>query len=491
MSTTNNDHLTMPYADWLNAVHRLRLLRNTTRELSEVTKIQLHNNSFNKKSSFIARCIYSEFCREAQKRTNVDLDKLMCDYNAASRSFEKIAKPRKNPPEFYREVLRCLLDEKFAASEAAAPYRAAAEDFLDVDVAILILLVLKILPSFQSKGGDVDPNTHLEHLNFLRDFFQPLYEGCRIFKFAPYLTKMYQDAARHIQRRDLYTRLDLIHFTQEIITNLKNNYIPSQLLQANRHYAQYKIQPNFGQSIWTEYGRYGKKPVYWKFEPLGEDFIVIRREYDRTVKRITEIRYELILLQEKEDILFRMLRQSEVESICKGLPIPEHAYMQGTCKIDDLQQPKSIEWTFTTNCYDNFPGKMIQTVDPIVDLAAKEGWDIVCQTGDYEYLPAERVVTSYHVYIEHSSRYRESGGREILSWYKIPREGLFLEEDLMQATIVRIQHDNHDYICFISLNYSIEVTSLETCAAAGIEITDHIEVITPIEVVENTNQPPL
>lgn len=471
----------MTYADRLNAIHRLRLLRNTTGELSAHTGIQLRNNSFSKKSSFIARCIYSEFCREAQERTNRDLDELMNDYYTASHSFEKIAKTHRAQPEFHRKVLRCLLDERFAASEAAKPYRAAAESFPDVDVAIFTLLVLNVIPSFQAKSGDVDPNMHLEHLIQLRDYFQPLYEGSRTFGFTPYLTEMYQKSVRRIRKGELYTRLELIHFTEEIIANLENNLIPSHLLQANRYYAQYKIQPDLIHGLWGEYGHCGKKTMYWTFETLGDDFIVIRREYDQATKRITEVRYELILFWEEKDISFRLLRQSEVEHICKGIPIPEQSYMQGFCRIDDWQHPMSIEWIFTTNRYDNFPIRMIRTEDPVVELAAKEHWNTVCVTGHYEYLSVERVVSLRYVYIERSSQPAESGGRKVLSWYKIPREGLLLEEDLMQSAITHIRHDNHDYICFITLNLSLDVTDSETCENTGIEITDHIEVIAPVE----------
>lgn len=481
MSTNNNGYSSMTYADRLNAIHRLRLLRNTTGELSAHTGIQLRNNSFSKKAPFIARCIYSEFCREAQERTNRDLDELMNDYYTASHSFEKIAKTRRTQPEFHREVLRCLLDERFAASEAAKPYRAAAESFPDVDVALFTLLVLNVIPSFQAKSGDVDPNMHLEHLIQLRDYFQPLYEGSRVFGFTPYLTEVYQESVRRIRKGELYTRLELIHFTEEIIANLGNNLIPSHLLQTNRYYAQYKIQPDLIHGLWGEYGHCGKKAVYWTFETLGDDFIVSRREYDRATKRITETRYELILFWEEENISFRLLRQSEVEHICKGIPIPEQSYMQGFCRIDDWQHPMSIEWIFTTNRYDNFPTRMIRTEDSVVELAAKEHWNIVCVTGHYEYLSVERVVSFQYVYVERSSQLTESGGRKVLSWYKIPREGLLLEEDLMQTTISHIRHDNHDYICFISLNLSLDVTDSGTGANTGIEITDRIEVFAPVD----------
>lgn len=481
MSTNHNDYASMSYADRLNAIHRLRLLRNTTGELSAHTGIQLRNNSFSKKAPFIARCIYSEFCREARERTRTDLDDLMNRYYAASRCFEKIAKTRKAQSEFHREVLRCLLDERFAASDAAKPFRAAAEAFPDVDAALFTLLVLNVIPSFQAKSGDVDPNMHLEHLIQLRDYFQPLYKGGRFLGFAPYLTEMYQDSVRRIRKGELYTRLELIHFTEEIIANLENNLIPSHLLQANRYYAQYKIQPDLTQGLWGEYGRCGTKTVYWTFEPLGEDFIVTRREYDRAAKRISETRYELILFQEEEEISFRLLRQSEVEHVCKGIPIPEQSYMHGICRIDDWQHPTSIEWIFATNRYDNFPTRMVRTEDPVVEWAAREHWNTVCVTGHYEYLSVERVVSLRYVYIERSSQPAESGGRKVLSWYKIPREGLLLEEDLMQSAITHIRHDNRDYICFITLNLSLDVTDPETCENAGIEITDHIEVIAPVE----------
>lgn len=481
MSTNNNDYSSMTYADRLNSIHRLRLLRNTTGELSAHTGIQLRNNSFSKKAPFMARCIYSEFCREVRERTNADLDELMTDYCAASRSFEKISKTRKAQPEFHREVLRCLLDDRFAASEAAKPYRAAADSLSNVDAALFTLLILNVLPSFQAKGGDVDPNMHLEYLIRLRDYFRPLYEESRVLGFAPYLTEMYQDSVRRIRKGELFTRLDLIHFTQEIIANLANNLIPSHLLQANRYYAQYKIQPDLIHGLWGEYGHCGKKTVYWTFETLGDDFIVTRREYDQATKRITDVRYELILFREEEDISFRLLRQSEVEHICKGIPIPEQSYMQGICRIDDWQHPMSIEWIFATNRYDNFPTRMIRTEDPVVELAAREHWNIVCVTGHYEYLSVERVISLQHVYIERSSQLSESGRREIVSWYRIPREGLLLEEDLMRTAISRIRHDNRDYICFIALNLSLDVTDPETCASAGIEITDRIEVIAPVE----------
>lgn len=478
MSTNNNDYSSMSYSDRLNAIHRLRLLRNTTGELSAHTGIQLRNNSFNKKAPFIARCIYSEFCREVRERASTDLDELMTDYCAASRSFEKISKTRKAQPEFHREVLRCLLDDRFAVSEAAKPYRAAADSLSNVDAALFTLLILNVLPSFQAKGGDVDPNMHFEYLIRLRDYFRPLYEESRVFGFAPYLTEMYQDSVRRIRKGELFTRLDLIHFTQEIIANLANNHNPESLLQANSYINRQKIHPDLVQGAWRECDSCGGNPVYWLFEELGMDYILIRRMFDEEASRITERRYEVSIYQENEAIAFQLLRQSEVEKICTGGSILEQAYMSGSCTVDNPQMPQRIEWEFKTNRYDDFPLILTRSEDDsyvrLVESAMAEGWEVVCETGDYEYLPAERVITSRYIYIECESVSRESE-REIVSWYRVPRTGL-LEAVEITTPIARICHAGCTFICFIPMKQSFNVTDDEARAASDIEIVRHIEV---------------
>ena len=54
---TRNDINNLSFAERLNRIHNLRLMRNTTDELSAHTGIQLGNNSFSRKSPFITRCI--------------------------------------------------------------------------------------------------------------------------------------------------------------------------------------------------------------------------------------------------------------------------------------------------------------------------------------------------------------------------------------------------------------------------------------------------
>lgn len=473
-----NEIYSMPYAERLNTIHRLRLLRNTTGELSAHTGIQLRNNSFSKKAPFVTRSIYSEFSREVRERTDADLDELLASYCEASRYFEKIANTRKAQPEFHRGVLRCLLDAEFAASEEGLPFRSAANAARNIHPTLLTLLILKILPSYESKSGEVDINSLVEHLSRLRDYLRPLYDNSRQMRFAPYLAKAFRAAVRSIRNGELFTRLELIDFAQRVIDNLKNNYDPEHLLQANLYINRCKIHPELGDRLWVEPDFRSPMPVYWTFEALGMDYIVSRKQYDIAKKHITETCYELSLYCDETTRSFTLMRQSAAENLCLGRPIPENAYMHGLHQVDDDNAPSVIRFDFTSNRYDDFP-----TVLAIADKAADriaavvdDTWTVECETGEWSYLSVERVITSRYIYVERDSEATDGGGRKVASWYRIPREGLLQEVD-METPVARIRHDDSTYIYFIPQNRSFDVTDATTCAASGIETADDITVL--------------
>lgn len=457
---THTTIATASYAERLNTVTRLRLIRNTTGELSALTGIELRNNSFSKKAPFIAQCIYSEFSRETFKRIGLELDDLLADYCAASRYYGKIAHTRKAQPEFHQAVLRCVLDAEFATSEEGRMFRPAAEATKRTDVAMLTLLVLKMLPSYKSKSGEVDINSFVEYLARLRDYFRPLYNNSRVMRFAPFLTEMYQKAVRRIRNGELFTRLELIDFVREVIDNLRNNYNPERLLQANLYLNQYKIHPELEGRFWVERNFHSTMPVYWTFEAIGLDYIVSRKQYDCTRKRIVETRYELFLYCNGLERTFVLMRQSAAENMCLGRPIPENAYMCGLHHIDNFNNaPIAIRFDFTSNRYDDFPIGLTIADEAADRIAAMvdDTWTAECETGAWEYLSAERVITSQYIYVECDSITIDDGNHKIVSWYRIPRGGL-LSEVHIDSTIVRILHDDRLYVGFVSQNCFFDVS---------------------------------
>ena len=475
--TTHNKTANLSCAERLNTVLRLRLLRNTIGELSAHTGIELRNNSFSKKAPFIAKCIHSEFSRETEQRTGLALDDLLAAYRTASRYYDKIAGTRKAQPEFHLGVLRVQLDERFAASFDSKPYRAAAEAAEKTDAALLTLLILKVLPSYDSKSGDVDANSFYEHLSRLRDYFSLLYNDSRVMRAAPYMTELYQKSVRRIRNGELFTRLELINFTQEIIANLRNNYDPEHLLQANLYHNQHKIHPPLDGCVWVEPDYCSPQPVYWTFESVGSDYIVSRKQYDAERKHITETRYELFLFRSEHTTTFMLMRQSAAEYLCRGESIPENAYMHGCCIIDNDEAPASIEFDFTGNRYDDFPTSLNVTAEAAERIAAMvdESWSAECKTGEWEYLPVERVITQRYIYVECDSEPTTDGGRRVVSWYCVPRTGLLTEVGI-STTIVRVRHDGKLHLGFVPQNCFFDVTDTANLEQAGISIQENISV---------------
>ena len=473
--TTHDKTANLSCAERLNTVLRLRLLRNTTGELSAHTGIELRNNSFSKKAPFIAKCIHSEFSRETEQRTGFTLDDLLSAYCTASCYYDKIANSRKAQPEFHLGVLRALLDKRFAASPDSKQYRAAAEAAEKTDAALLTLLILKIIPSYESKHGDVDANSFYEHLSRLRDYFSLLYNDSRVMRFAPYLTELYQKSVRCIRNGELFTRLELINFTQEIIANLRNNYDPEQLLQANLYHNQHKIHPPLDSCIWVEPDYCSSQPVYWTFESVGADYIVSRKQYDTEHKHITETRYELFLFRNEAETTFMLMRQSAAEYLCRGESMPENAYMHGYCIIDCEEAPTSIELDFTGNRYDNFPSALTIAAEAAKRIAAMvdDSWTAECETGEWKYLPVERVITQRYIYVECDSVSTTDGGRRVVSWYCVPRTGILTEVGI-GTTIVRVRHDGKLHLGFVPQNCFFDVTDAATCLTSNITIKNDI-----------------
>lgn len=333
-----------------------------------------------------------------------------------------------------------------------------------------------------SKSGEVDINSVVEHLARLRDYFRRLYNNSRLMRVAAYLVETYQKAIRSIRNGELFTRLELIGFAQNII-NQQNNYDPEQLLQANPYLNQCKTHPSLEGKYRVEHDFHSPMPVYWTFEAIGADYLVIRRQYDSAQKHITETRYELFLYRSDTERTFMLMRQSTTENMCLGRPIPENAYMHGFHHIDNDDTPSVIRFDFTSSRYDDFPAHLTIT-DAAADRVAAivdDTWTTECETGEWEYLSAERVITSHHIYIELNRIVTDNGKHKVVeAWYQIPRESLLQEVDIM-TPIARIRHNDRLYIYFIPQNRSFDVTNETVCAASGIETVHETTVTIPAD----------
>ncbi|MDE7382668.1 MAG: hypothetical protein K2M99_02140, partial [Treponemataceae bacterium] len=108
-----------------------------------------------------------------------------------------------------------------------------------------------------------------------------------------------------------------------------------------------------------------------------------------------------------------------------------------------------------------------------ITAMADDTWTTECETGEWAYLSAERAITSQCIYIECDSIMTDDGSRKVVSWYRIPRNGLLTEVD-MDTTIVRLQHSNRLYVGFVPQNCFFDVSDTANCEHVGISIQHEI-----------------
>lgn len=477
---TRNDINSSSFAERLNRIHNLRLMRNTTSELSAHTGIQLGNNSFSRKSPFITRCIYSEFAREVAERTGFDLDDLLTNYAKASVYYEKIKGTKRSQPEFHRNVLRCLLDEKFAETADKA-YRVAAKAAAGFNQPLLLLLITDLIPTFRSRTGDVSPTILLEQLTQLRDFLRPLYMSCT-FPSAPYLIQQYKAYARRIHDGECVTRLDLIYFAVDIYANLENNYIPRQNFLANQYVYQHLLHPDLESGIWRERDCGGPNPIYWFFDSLGGEYIVIRKEFNRQQRQVKETYYELYIWQNEDRPSFMLYKEDQLSNLLQGRPLSERACMLGSVTTNDMEHPTSLELAFHTNCYEQFPTHLTRIADradrAFMDNLTDGTWTTIYDGLHAEYGAIERVITAYYIYLEYASETLSDGRRRVTSWVRIPRTGLLEQADIV-TPMVRIHCDQRIYLEIIPQNYIVDITDEDSIRQSGLDVVDSIVVEYP------------
>lgn len=227
---------TAKYESRLVAIANTRLMFNTIEEL----EVFLGNHSI--KSNGIRRCFatkqklrsaYRDLKVESMLLTDelFDLDWLMCHYERAWIFYKTHLARRKNP----HIIAKALINVHYGKHRGMKPGKTMAAlqqkiDECNVNVAILSLLLLKAIPGYDSKPGNVtDIDTQFERaIGFLEDFTS----GCGIYDALP--------AINNVRNEKFRTRFMLIYHTvgvlnvYEAFSDVDNITQTSQNLKSRR-----------------------------------------------------------------------------------------------------------------------------------------------------------------------------------------------------------------------------------------------------------------
>lgn len=474
-----------PTVEKLNSVKRLRLLFNTEQGLSSYTKMELRNNSFTKKTSYIAKCIWADFVREVKERVPLDLGALLSDYQQASRYYDRLSNARRSPQRL-EQLTRVLLDPAYARGEGAGLFTPRElERARKVDLSLVILLCLGVIPTFTSRSGDVTTEALKVKMQELREFFSRLYDYSPVLRSSPFLRDNYTAAIQQLTNPDKnFTRLNIIYFAREIISNLQVNFDPDYLYQANQEGDAVKVPVNALEGgYWCAPDHCGSPFVCWQFRALGLESEVIRYTLDRQTRTVHEKHYEMVVMESGEGrYTFCLMPQQVVMALIRQEPLDGSQSRDGAIRFeqDDEGRVQRLELTYDSPAGEEYPQVLERMQGAAAARVERElsapDWRRVQVGPRVRYLASEMVLTSRYLYVERTSEPltgTTEGRRRITGWYRLPLERLPLSSPELPR-MTRVESEGRRYLFFITMNLPFEVTDAAACRACGVELCDDI-----------------
>ena len=199
------------YEEWLTTIANTRLLFNTVEELENyLGNHSIHSNGI--KRSIVGqaklRAVFRDLKVEAALMTDgiVDLDQMLMHYKRAWNFYKNNLSRRNEPMQIALELLLyCYppyLSDRLGKKKIGIFNEVT---YQNINIPFLILMLLKIIPGYDSKEGDVVNIAH--QYEQAMELMEQFSEGCTVFSILPSITKARGEKNK---TRSLLSRLEII-----------------------------------------------------------------------------------------------------------------------------------------------------------------------------------------------------------------------------------------------------------------------------------------
>lgn len=469
--------------DQLNHVVLLRLFCNTNQELSKYIGYKLSsNNSIKRVSPFMARGIFRELCWKTQEQLpdSLALEELLVEYEKTSSFFKEHIK--ENSSLLQEDSICELLKYVYIAdyqlpAEKKDLHKPGAEIIeQNLHMPILLLLMLKILPSYTSRKGDVkDPVGDFHRVyQFLRRFIA----ANSMFDELPVLERF----EKQVSDGTYCNRLFLIYVTSIALNTFSCYMNPQELYALNASVNEVRIMLNVDEAIWVEPEMLSTPSVFWRFERLAtNDYFLYRYALNTEKKELVYIRYEVSFINDsREQLTLFVDTPASILPIIENKTFPDDVWAIFACKLDSWEMPHSIELRSLLPNGANFPAKKLIRLTE----KNKEEQLMRCLDGayaiknkfpelDYTLLLYPLAITRDCIYIKDEERSEDDAP----VYYCIPKalnEGL--EDITVKDAVGVLTINGRKYINFVPLMLCLEVTDEAKCQESGVLITIEIKI---------------
>ena len=401
------------YEEWLTTIVNTRLLYNTMEEFeAAMDNHSIHSNGIKRSFSSAQkmRSAFRDLKVEVALMTDnsLALDLVLTQYKEAWEFYKANLSRRSNPHEMALELLRycfypyqkeglgkkkCFIFEQVVENHICAP--------------LLALMLLKIIPGYDSKDGDALNMAYQYEQAML--FLEEYTKDGTMFDVLPMITKARSES--HKTRMMMLYHFNQILGIYEAFTTSQHIYNTSSAVKRKRIQLDLK-------GFWNECGGTADYTEFWQIEPtnnIGAFFATHwRKGADKT---LTGIKYALFTSEDEDGgIIFYIVHPRSTEKLIKGqeytdkdhtwykMPKPES---DAPNHLPLLRNIKSSVWTpsiYLTRVTDNAVSELYgqwldkcRIVKRFADCEYEFHTNLYAVTLDALYIPTEQEHEYYKI----------------------------------------------------------------------------------------------
>ena len=455
------------YEEWLTTIVNTRLIFNTTEEFEDfIDNHSIHNNSIKKcftspqkmRAAFTDLQAFVSFLSQG----SLNLSTFMTEYEKASSFFSNNLARRTHPKKTADEILRNHFMPHTINGhprKKADIYRQIEEQ--NIDIAILIMMLMKALPGYESKNGDLTnfEEVYEDVIKLLDNFTS----NGTIFESLPLIKNARED--------DDKTRIVLYYYVYEILNNYKSFSSSSELYNISEKTKKYLAPLNI-EGFWNEDGGKLKNTQFWQIVNTIRAGIYFAIYWEKDEEnRLKGTKYELYILQDEDRLIFYLAHPKAIKHQIEGRKLTdEDSTWYGTNMLDTTPDELPLQTIMPSK---KWPQKIHLTRCTDENVVSQyERWLDNCKIEqqfkqyDYYFEPNIYAITKDHLYIP-----TESDG----VYYKIPKSAHECFGKIhIDDNVGLLRMNNKSYITFSDMMLYIS-TSDDELDKYGIERVGEIE----------------
>ena len=457
------------YEEWLTTIVNTRFLYNTMDEIEAMLdNHSIHSNgikrSFNTPQKM--RSAFRDLKVEAYSLTDETLllDKVLIKYRKSWDFYKTYLARRSNPHDLALELLQYVYypDRRDSFSNRKKSiFNQVIDD--GVSASFLSLMLLKVIPGYDSKDGDV--------IDFARQFesamslLETFTEGGTMFNVLPVITRARSESNK--------TRFMVYYHFSNILDTFESYNCSENIYDTSSALKQLQVELNID-GFWNECGGEAIYTEFWQIEPTinGSTYFATHWHKDSS-NILTGIRYTLFLSEADDgDVIAYIVHPELIKNRMKGKRYvdSDHAWYKFSIKEDSSPKQLPLRRAINSSVWP-LNIDLTKVTDKNV-IQYYESWmencDIVKPFGDceYEFYPNMYAITEDYIYIpaENDNEY-----------YQVPKDAYEgLDKVQFGDNVGTMLMDNRLYLAFDEFMLYIATTKNEL-KKYGIKKVNRIE----------------